>query len=665
MGLIAHGADVHHPEWRRQGTRLRTLLTQLRPGASPDRLRAGAQPRNEQPPAFTAWTELDPEYAITIRGDLAWPLLRSPNVQRFSAERRLWAPTDTMLDTLLRHEVGHEVICPRNHRLAAVVRRGVRRGLAQSPSASRGTRLAMELWLANLVSDLVVNVTEAERAGGTTGYVEGLCLLWLDQAAAGTPRSRPGHGIRRLRPRWRRRAGLTPLMQAFVLAQTRVMPQAPVMAEALLGGHLRRGLWTRRRVRVAAQRVSEIILPASTRTDPSHWEDLAERVVVALAPLLPDQPPAQPASAPSPLFRRRSGQAGHGSPRPGAEGEPNGAGAEEAPAPSASPATPGAPLPGRAGTSDRSPRNGVEGHREATGHRAGRDDRTRNAEARSRNGSSTSVHGRRVSDAARSRTVGTGEGVATGIGLDGADPETEITPRELDAYYARVAGETALDFRSGPPSPPQLTTRVGPFRLAKEIGSLDPLDSVLICLDDSGSMLGGRASIEDWLRLPWGTNSPYHHALRAVYSLANWLQRAPSPRRFDLLTFSSTTRATGWHDVHRTRDVLIAAGVFRPQRGGTTIDTSVLSEHLGGDRHAVVVIVSDGQVSNCQEIGQLFGREDVGRRCVPALVEIRPGSDPSPLAVEFARRRFRATRLSHGADMPAVIGGIAAELLGR
>jgi len=126
-------------------------------------------------------TELSSARPITIEWDPAWEGQGHSRVRAFLEQaghdrRHRVDPTSLVLETILVHEVGHELHCPRDEANAKLMR-------MPSPSLEGPHKYswALSQFTVNLVADILVNVCWSTTR---PGYESGLLLAWYDQGAA-------------------------------------------------------------------------------------------------------------------------------------------------------------------------------------------------------------------------------------------------------------------------------------------------------------------------------------------------------------------------------------------------------------------------------------------------------------------------------------------------
>ncbi|MBD3185933.1 hypothetical protein GF325_03805 [Candidatus Bathyarchaeota archaeon] len=120
-------------------------------------------------------------------------------------------------------------------------------------------------------------------------------------------------------------------------------------------------------------------------------------------------------------------------------------------------------------------------------------------------------------------------------------------------------------------------------------------DLALIC-DDSGSM--------DWN--PIDADGRYDAVIITVYSLFQWLREREfaATIEYNLTCFSNTTRTTGWLDYFHMDDMLPV--LFSHEGHGTTLDSRGLEEIITRQGEKVVILITDGEISNRKEIKKII-----------------------------------------------------------
>jgi len=702
--------------------RLEGRMRRISPASPVERLRLDPLSPAEQPPSFTGLTSLGPDYTIEIQAETHWAGQHHRCVKRFCETGGVDDPTGAILDTILVHEVGHEVVCPLNAAHARKMRlavAGVLKGLNKySPGLCQYT--------ANLVADILVNVIRGglPRAPADGDYAEGLLLSWYDQGASPYYPSALRGWARRLLAAIFGKRRFEPYFEVFVRSQTGYLPCGGTAYPRLLRPFLRRpnppaprklgpasdadeadvdGAKGRRSpVEKAADEIADLIRDPATITTPGAWPDLSREICRILAPFLPKVPP--PSWRSHPYFEYRSpedaGQedgcppdkgsggggkqqggagAGEGGEEPqdrekggdetaegrgnGGEQEGNGGGGgggEEA-------------QDREKGGDETAEGRGNGGEQEGNGGGGGGGEE---AQDRGKDGDETSDDrgsrggeegtAKETGGSQEDRQDGRGRTVLTDVEWvndEGTRISTGLEKGErLDGTYAHWAGRMQLDFGTRPDERRDPAELVGPFDLKDDrIGQLDPLTSILFCIDTSGSMVwgGGRSIAPD---ATWSEHSFYHHALLAVYSVANWLRDERMPYQVNVVTFSNRTTATGWCLADELRRKLRET-VFSPEGGGTELKSAVLEQHLPPLHGCLVVLFSDGQLYNVQEAIDLFTRPDVRDRCLPVLIHTNP-SGSSPLADAMRQNEFQVLDVRDAKDIPGYVGTTASKLLG-
>lgn len=279
-----------HQQW------LWARMCDVAPASPRQRLRLLRLPRWQQPPSFTGHTQLDPDYTIQIAADLDWHGQRHSCVRRFCQLTGVKATNKTVLETILAHELGHEIVCPKNHHHAYEMR------LAVASVLKRLGRYTPDLsqYIANLVADILVNVVNGglwrSLANGT--YTTGLLLTWYDQGASPYYPSTLAGRLRGLLATIGGSRKFTPLFEVFVRSQAGFLPHAETGYRYLLAPYVRHQSPPPRRgfsqepeaeggnrprdpgptIEDAADRIAELIQDREVITSEEAWPTLAREI---------------------------------------------------------------------------------------------------------------------------------------------------------------------------------------------------------------------------------------------------------------------------------------------------------------------------------------------------------------------------------------------------
>src|SRR5579863_3958700 len=154
---------------------LATLVESLTGLRGDARLTLDVLPSHQQPPSFRGWTLLSGKRPITILADLNWEGQHHDRIRSFCGNDV--DPTEVVLETILIHEVGHELHCPRTEADAILMRLAVARTLKTFQKYSP----ELCIYTVNLIADILVNVLWSAERGG---YSTGIFVDWYDQGAA-------------------------------------------------------------------------------------------------------------------------------------------------------------------------------------------------------------------------------------------------------------------------------------------------------------------------------------------------------------------------------------------------------------------------------------------------------------------------------------------------
>jgi hypothetical protein len=106
--------------------------------------------------------------------------------------------------------------------------------------------------------------------------------------------------------------------------------------------------------------------------------------------------------------------------------------------------------------------------------------------------------------------------------------------------------------------------------------------------------------------IPWGNKSKYHYALLGVYGVLKWLksQGVAEKSKFISINFSSATISSGWQEYANIDTV--RRNVLNPKFGETHLNKSILRSKLEGKEIMVILMLSDGEISNWPDIKNDF-----------------------------------------------------------
>jgi hypothetical protein len=744
-------------------SRLRRRMRELVVGAPDERLTLQVLPAGHRPPSFRAWTQLSSGRPIVMQFDPEWRGRRHRPVRLFWSGRAD-DPTDAVLDSILVHEVGHEVHCPRNPDDAKTMRLAVAKELKAHHKYSPD----MAEFVVNLVADILVNVSWAAHS---REYADGLFLAWYDQGASpaysGAAATRPWIQMRHLL----RRAPFPAYFEVFLRAQIghfggqaagyqllrRFLRDstAPMARVGLPAGQQHASspletvqrLWsyrTRARLRQsadigrAAEAIAALVSSRVAIADASRWPTLARRITAILVAFLPPQPdpqwprdplfdyrnptdaadeagctpwaPPSGGGAPSnrsgpPQQPRGASQSPSGpgstSPQPAAAGDAASTGTGSGVTPGNEPADEGDTDLAPAGQTETGParesaptdaKSAATGHATARAdetspdHPAGSDPSTDSddcaAAGDEEDASRSSDEGAPAADGTRTPEEGAADDEWTAIKKEcdqaKGDLLTEVPwvapsgehvsmskrDQALKALYefnARaMAVEFSTDWGDDAEEPPEWLT---PLNVTDDMNGLEPLTAILFCLDGSGSMMGGSGR-RIGSGIPWHEDSRYHHALVALFSVAKWLAQEGLPFAVNLTIFSSRTDSTGWCNARDIGEGAWNVALFHPPQAGTTIDLDRLEHEIAGVRGCLLIIASDGYVSNAEAVGRLLSRPEIVRRCVPVLIHTN-GTKTSELAEAMRAADCDVHDLPDPSELPASLMPIVRRFLPR
>lgn len=657
-----------HPtdDFKYHRERLLMLMQRFSPHRNPECLHLEGKPRATRPPSFSGLSVLGPELIILIQAALGWEGQSHRAVRAFCQRNGVVEPTDVVLDTILIHEVGHVTICPKDVLQGKRIRIAVARTLKALDKYSPG----LTLYTANLIADILVNVKNGHLWGqGNSSYAGGLYLFWYDQGASPYYKTNGTSWLRSLLNFISRKKRFSPLFEVFTRSQAPFLTHTKDGYQDLMKSFVKvkhppgkreispesterdwEGL-TREKLSIeeAAERIARLIQYPRILTDESEWPVLAHRISAILAPFLPEDSP--PRWKPHPYFEYHTPEDAYDEegcelwPPEGAKQENDGGGGKL-----------------------KSGKGGISGEGEggeSTGPAEGR-----TSKEKDRGGESTGTgEGDEGQDENRQPpkpgTPSKGPLLGNVPWVSPAGEPVSLEKNELeevlDAFYLHRASRVSLDFRSSPEQSMNPVEYYSPLKPPFErINGMEPLTSMLFCIDGSGSMMLGERPIAP--NIPWMDGSYFHNALVAVYSVVKWLQNEQKDYQINVLTFSNKTKATDWFHYNSLREKLRDT-VFNPEIGGTELDVSELEENLPSLGGCLILLFSDGELVNTQEVIGLFSRPDVALRCLPVL--FHTNSEDSDLASAIRSRWPNSViDIRHPSDLPKEVGQEAANLLG-
>ena len=120
--------------------------------------------------------------------------------------------------------------------------------------------------------------------------------------------------------------------------------------------------------------------------------------------------------------------------------------------------------------------------------------------------------------------------------------------------------------------------------------------NLAIIYDDSGSM--------NWK--PLSGTGKYDSVIIMIYSLFKWLknQGFASVIEYNLTSFSTTTRTTGWVDYFHINQFLEI--LFGYEGGITKLDPIIFQNILSYPKNKVIILISDGMIQNASEIKKII-----------------------------------------------------------
>ncbi|VVC02973.1 Uncharacterised protein [Candidatus Bilamarchaeum dharawalense] len=177
---------------------------------------------------------------------------------------------------------------------------------------------------------------------------------------------------------------------------------------------------------------------------------------------------------------------------------------------------------------------------------------------------------------------------------------------------------------------------------------------VCFLIDSSGSMKEGdgdetiTASRDQNKR--WGISSRYHFALRSVHGTRNNLRaKGILPYiKTNVIIYSDQTGSTGWQDY--SQNSVGRRETVRPLFGGTQLDADVIEAQLGSKEPSVVVILSDGGITNWSTV-----RERVmGILSKHYVVFMKLGPD-TDFSKDMESAGFKVIPIASNADLENVV----------
>jgi hypothetical protein len=148
----------------------------------------------------------------------------------------------------------------------------------------------------------------------------------------------------------------------------------------------------------------------------------------------------------------------------------------------------------------------------------------------------------------------------------------------------------------------------------------------------------------------WGDNSRYHFALKSAHGIRNSLRSKDIMPfiKMNVIIFSDTTTSTGWHDYSESHDGRKA--MTKPLFGGTRLNADKLEEELGEKEPSVVIIISDGGITNWQRDKDRI--MDILSRHYVAFVRIGPETDASK---DMHEAGFKVEKVTSDQDLESTI----------
>jgi len=553
-------------------------------------------------------------------------------------------PTELVLEKILDHEIAHEQVCPCNASYGADLRYEIAAVLVRAKRYSP----EMACYVTNLIADMFVNIT----LGSAPDFTRGLVVAWFDQGAAPYVQGGWWQRLCAWLVRFGRAKKFQPLFEVFVLVQLPFFRGGEEGLGRLLQPYLRTRQLpaTGRRptplagreekprpqdIDWAAQEIVWLIDEKRVQLREARtWFSLAPKITKLLLPFLPENPPRQFESHPYFEYHHPDDAA-----REDAlvkQGERIGRGDGSEGDSGARPGGNDAGIAGGDGPEDDS--GGVPGG----------------------NGAGTG----RGRGPLRGAVVTDGEWISP----RGCRVSARNWKEALDAVYEIEAGRTELNFRTRRDLDEVTTRYLGVFeKPGDKLGESDPIRSVLFAIDCSGSMTGtlgqGRELIADTVRrnVGWTTASRYHAALLAIYGVTNWLLEQKDRYEVNVLTFSGKTRTTGWCRAGDLRDKLPEIA-FSPEFGGTVLDIPTVRKQLRDDASSLVLLVSDGELSNAGEAVELFARDEIRARHVLTMIHTN-SQGRSSMAKAMAAANFKVIDVPDAAALPRSIVQSALEIL--
>ncbi|MHA1269292.1 MAG: hypothetical protein ACTSPY_05840 [Candidatus Helarchaeota archaeon] len=120
--------------------------------------------------------------------------------------------------------------------------------------------------------------------------------------------------------------------------------------------------------------------------------------------------------------------------------------------------------------------------------------------------------------------------------------------------------------------------------------------NLVIIYDDSGSM--------NWE--PLTGKGKYDAVIIMIYSLFKWLkiQGFAPVINYNLTSFSTTTRTTGWIDYFHLDKFLKV--LFSYEGGETRLDPNIFKDIINHPKNKIIVFISDGIISNASELKEIL-----------------------------------------------------------
>lgn len=653
--------------------RLKTFLHAVYPSAPVNRVTLS--PRDaDAAPSFAARTSLNPSYKIEIEANLAWGGQYDALVKTF-ANGEPTGVTDVILQEILRHELGHERICPKTNVLGAAMRREVKSVLKAYNRDSN----EMVRYVANLVADLIVNVDTGARNPQAERFSRGMILSWYDQGAA--PYRNANWWTRFLASLARLYRGrqFPSYFEVFVASQLVLIANGRLGYEKLLRPFLRirelpaipkredahrtaKPSRNRHSIELAVERISRLLDDREICVE-KEWPDITRRITRILVPFLPKTPPPF-RSDPRFQYNNPYDAARESEVRPD-DGEEGGGSGQSNKSQDVEDKECGKPKDGQ-GSQDSTPP--PEKSKSEKAEKAGTAQEESKSKPADKQGGNHDDQTRRK----KSSEPMPGGYILTDVewmGPSGEMVSVKKLPEALQEYYRFRAGKLPLEINAGAKLDPTIQNILSIFGLppGRKEGS-DILRSILFVLDDSGSMLaGGGDLIAPGIppAMPWREGSPYDAAICAIYAVANWLETktaAGEHYNINVLTFSNSSRATDWCDASHIQAKLPDA-VFHPQGGGTELDVETLLKQLPEEGATLTLLISDGDICNNNAVLEVFRRPELRERNVLVMLHTKTVGD-GMIASKLRENNFVVIDVRNPADIPLRIRVEAEKLLG-